>query len=96
MPETSAISLSDEPVSSGVPTSSITASNSSAADRQSALLNLLSGATGTTATQSNVGNVGTSSQQQQSSQPQIPTPPGSAPTHNEAQGKFLLEQLMTG
>ncbi|GAW06255.1 wd40 repeat-containing nuclear protein [Lentinula edodes] len=95
MPETSVISLSDEPVSSGIPTSNITASNSSAADRQSALLNLLSGATGTTATQSNVGNVGTSSQQQPS-QPQIPTPPGSAPTHSEAQGKFLLEQLMTG
>ncbi|KAJ3889320.1 hypothetical protein GG344DRAFT_51895 [Lentinula edodes] len=95
MPETSVISLSDEPVSSGIPTSNITASNSSAADRQSALLNLLSGATGTTATQTNVGNVGTSSQQQPS-QPQIPTPPGSAPTHNEAQGKFLLEQLMTG
>ncbi|KAJ3815773.1 hypothetical protein EV368DRAFT_44285 [Lentinula lateritia] len=93
MPETSVISLPDEPVSSGVPTSNITASNSSAADRQSALLNLLSGATGTTATQSNVG---TSSQQLQSSQPQIPTPPGSAPSHSEAQGKFLLEQLMTG
>ncbi|KAJ4488438.1 hypothetical protein J3R30DRAFT_3792845 [Lentinula aciculospora] len=88
------IMLSDEPISSGIATSNINASSSSAADRQSALLNLLSGATGATAAQSNVGNVGASSQQQQ--QPQIPTPPGSAPTHNEAQGKFLLEQLMTG
>ncbi|KAF9072939.1 hypothetical protein BDP27DRAFT_1360693 [Rhodocollybia butyracea] len=47
---------------------------------------------GATTAPSNVGNVGAGPQQV----PQIPTPPGSAPTHNEAQGKFLLEQLMSG
>ncbi|KAJ3840135.1 hypothetical protein F5878DRAFT_614147 [Lentinula raphanica] len=91
IPEASVMSLSDDPVSSSISTSNINPSNSSAADRQSALLNLLSGATGAPVVPSNVGNVGAGSQQ-----PQIPTPPGSAPTHNEAQGKFLLEQLMTG
>ncbi|KAJ3997522.1 hypothetical protein F5050DRAFT_1399834 [Lentinula boryana] len=90
--EAPVMSLTDEPVSSSISTSNISVPHSSAADRQSALLNLLSGATGATVAQSNVGNVGAGSQQP----PQIPTPPGSAPTHNEAQGKFLLEQLMTG
>ncbi|KIK63644.1 hypothetical protein GYMLUDRAFT_40712 [Collybiopsis luxurians FD-317 M1] len=87
----------DTPVMSDAPsvssTSNIPPSNASdrqsAADRQSALLSLLSGAT---TAPSNVGSVTAASQQP----PQIPTPPGSAPSHNEAQGKFLLEQLMTG
>lgn len=72
------------------------------ADRQNALLSLLgavsSPAASTTSitTQSMTGNV----------PQQVPTPPGSAPrvpahsahnTHNsESQGKFLLEQLMSG
>ncbi|KAJ7771739.1 hypothetical protein B0H16DRAFT_1660701 [Mycena metata] len=62
-----------------------TASN---ADRQSALLSLLGGAANARAPAPNPQ--------------QVPTPPsastrsGASPTHNEAQGKILLEQLMSG
>ncbi|KAK7023928.1 hypothetical protein R3P38DRAFT_2954957 [Favolaschia claudopus] len=65
-------------------------SNASNADRQSALLSLLSGPTNPPR-----GIVGTNPQQ-------VPTPPSASsrsnasPTHNETQGKILLEQLMSG
>ncbi|KAJ7074239.1 hypothetical protein C8F01DRAFT_1099751 [Mycena amicta] len=65
--------------------------SSSNADRQSALLSLLSGPTGTT-------------RPPPINPQQVPTPPsastrsgsGASPTHNETQGKILLEQLMSG
>lgn len=72
----------DEPISPS--------SNASAVDRQSALLSLLSGATNAP---NNIGIAGAGPQQQHT---QIPTPPGSAPSHSETQGKMLLEQLMSG
>ncbi|ESK88309.1 wd40 repeat-containing nuclear protein [Moniliophthora roreri MCA 2997] len=81
------MSIQDDPVAS--PPASI----SSISDRQSALLSLLGGPSSAPATSSS-----STSQQPQ----QIPTPPGSSqrsgasPSHNEAQGKFLLEQLMAG
>ncbi|KAF7338662.1 hypothetical protein MVEN_02092700 [Mycena venus] len=70
-----------------VPPSVSTASN---ADRQSALLSLLSGPTNPPR-----AAVGANPQQ-------VPTPPSAStrsnasPTHNETQGKILLEQLMSG
>ncbi|EEB94690.1 hypothetical protein MPER_06454, partial [Moniliophthora perniciosa FA553] len=81
------MSIQDDPVASSP------ASISSISDRQSALLSLLGGPSSAPATSSS-----STSQQPQ----QIPTPPGSSqrsgasPSHNEAQGKFLLEQLMAG
>ncbi|KAL4268655.1 Enhancer of mRNA-decapping protein 4 WD40 repeat region domain-containing protein [Pleurotus pulmonarius] len=86
-PATPSLSLSEEPVASSV--SSV--SNSTAAERQNALLSLLGNPS------SNRSNASTASQAQQ-----VPTPPGSSqrsgasPSHNETQGKILLEQLMAG
>ncbi|KAG6869084.1 hypothetical protein C0993_003404 [Termitomyces sp. T159_Od127] len=94
----SLLSLADEPISSA-------ASNTSAtnAERQNALLTLLGGGTSTM----NVCGVPVQASVPVSGpvvpQP-VPTPPGSSqrsgsggtPTHNEAQGKYLLEQLMAG
>lgn len=94
----SLLPLSDEPISPA-------ASNANAtnAERQNALLTLLGG--GTSAM--NVRGVPTQASVPASApvvpQP-VPTPPGSSqrsgsggtPTHNEAQGKYLLEQLMAG
>ncbi|KAF7295306.1 hypothetical protein MIND_01069900 [Mycena indigotica] len=63
--------------------------SSSNADRQSALLSLLGGAPATT-------------RAPPANPQQVPTPPsastrsGASPTHNETQGKILLEQLMSG
>ncbi|KAK7049242.1 hypothetical protein VNI00_005843 [Paramarasmius palmivorus] len=79
------MSIIDDPVAS--PSASI----SSISDRQSALLSLLGGPSSAQSS---------SSTTQQPTQ--VPTPPGSSqrsgasPSHNEAQGKFLLEQLMAG
>ncbi|KAF8078122.1 hypothetical protein FPV67DRAFT_1464268 [Lyophyllum atratum] len=91
---TSLLSLTDEPITSS-------ASNASAtnADRQSALLSLL-GSGPSTFNPRGVPSAGTGPAMPQ----QVPTPPGSSqrsgsgstPTHNETQGKFLLEQLMAG
>ncbi|KAJ6618338.1 hypothetical protein B0H10DRAFT_2030437 [Mycena sp. CBHHK59/15] len=82
-PSTPVMSSNDEqPPSSSV-------STSTNADRQSALLSLLGGPANPR------GPVATNPQQ-------VPTPPSSAtrsgasPTHNETQGKILLEQLMSG
>ncbi|KAF5373132.1 hypothetical protein D9758_001691 [Tetrapyrgos nigripes] len=76
------MAVSDEQVST--PTSN--------ADRQSALLSLLGGAPSAPVVPG----------PQQTQPQQMPTPPGSSqrsgasPTHNETQGKILLEQLMSG
>ncbi|KAG5342201.1 hypothetical protein C0989_004513 [Termitomyces sp. Mn162] len=90
------LSLTDEPISNT--TSNAGATN---AERQTALLSLLGGGSST------INPRGT---QAQAPAPapvvpqQVPTPPGSSqrsgtgetPTHNETQGKYLLEQLMAG
>jgi hypothetical protein len=75
--------------------------NTTNAERQSALLSLLGGAPQPPST--NARQAQPQQQTQQGSLPQqVPTPPGSSqrsdnsPAHNEAQGKFLLEQLMGG
>ncbi|KAG6832704.1 hypothetical protein H0H92_012276 [Tricholoma furcatifolium] len=86
----SLMSLTDEQASSSN-------SNSTNADRQSALLSLLSGASQPRAQQPPPAPPAPPVPQQ------VPTPPGSSqrsgsgstPTH-EAQGKYLLEQLMAG
>ncbi|TFK67911.1 hypothetical protein BDN72DRAFT_842508 [Pluteus cervinus] len=90
-PVTPAAPPVDEPIS----TPPAPSSSASAADRQSALLSLLGGPPPALASRPQPA-AGTS-------QPtQVPTPPGpaqrveSSPSHNEAQGKFLLEQLMAG
>lgn len=89
-PVTPVMSLSDEPATS----SAASAPNSTAADRQSALLSLLGGPSSSNSVRA--GAAGPSLPQQ------VPTPPGSSqrsgssPSHNEAQGKILLEQLMAG
>ncbi|CAK5279371.1 unnamed protein product [Mycena citricolor] len=81
-PATPGTSNDEQPAS----TSSVPNSN---ADRQSALLSLLSG-------QPNPRPAPPPNPQQ------VPTPPsassrsGTSPTHNETQGKILLEQLMSG
>ncbi|RDB21329.1 Uncharacterized protein C20G4.08 [Hypsizygus marmoreus] len=88
---TSLLSLTEEPIIS----SSVSNPNATNADRQSALLSLLS-APQSVNTRAGTGATGGPSMPQQ-----VPTPPGSSqrsgsgstPTHNE-QGKFLLEQLI--
>ncbi|KAF9001924.1 hypothetical protein BDQ17DRAFT_1357730 [Cyathus striatus] len=85
-PVTPLMPLSEELVSTAPPVASVT----SAADRQSTLLSLL--------------GTGVASRPTQGPAPlpqQVPTPPGSqrsntSPSHNETQGKILLEQLMAG
>jgi hypothetical protein len=91
-PVASVMSLTDEPI-----TSSASTSNATAADRQSALLSLLGGpSSASNPRNAAMGAAGSSLPQQ------VPTPPGSSqrsgssPTHNETQGKILLEQLMAG
>jgi hypothetical protein len=92
-------SLTDEPANS-----SVSALNNTAADRQSALLSLLGGPSGANARGGAVAAPPLPQQvpTQQVPTQQVPTPPGSSqrsgasPTHNEAQGKILLEQLMAG
>jgi hypothetical protein len=89
--------------------STVSAPVTTSSDRQNALLSLLGSVSNTNAT--NTPNTTTAPvpqlpqqvQQQQQQPQQIPTPPGSAsagrsvpaPT-NESQGKFLLDQLMSG
>ncbi|KAG6909845.1 hypothetical protein DXG01_015118 [Tephrocybe rancida] len=95
---TSLLSLTNEPITSS-------ASNASAtnADRQSALLSLL-GAGPSSATRGVPPPPPVPAPVAGPPVQQVPTPPGSSqrsgsgstPTHNEAQGKFLLEQLMAG
>lgn len=84
-PSSPVMSSNDEqPVSSSV-------STSTNADRQSALLSLLGPPTNPRGAAANPQNP-----------QQVPTPPsastrsGASPTHNETQGKILLEQLMSG
>ncbi|KAJ7273234.1 hypothetical protein C8J57DRAFT_1317219 [Mycena rebaudengoi] len=83
-PPSPVMSSNDEqPLSSSVSTTTTTA------DRQSALLSLLGGPG------NQRGSVGSNPQQ-------VPTPPSAStrsnasPTHNDIQGKILLEQLMSG
>lgn len=83
---TSLLSLTDEPVTSSASTTSATN-----ADRQSALLSLL-GTPSSLNVRAGTGPVAGPPMPQQ----QVPTPPGAAASQNEAQGKFLLEQLMAG
>lgn len=89
-PVTPVISTSDDPIPSS--TSATTAS-----ERQSALLSLL-GAPPTSTTNNVRPPAGAGPPLTQ----QVPTPPGPSqrsapsPTHNETQGKILLEQLMSG
>ncbi|KAG6836648.1 hypothetical protein H0H93_005478 [Arthromyces matolae] len=98
----SLLSLTDEPISSS-------ASNASGTnvDRQNALLTLLGGAAnrGVPAPAQSAPAPASAPVLPIPVQPQqIPTPPGSSqpsvsgtePSHNEAPGKFLLEQLMSG
>ncbi|KAK1224473.1 hypothetical protein PQX77_012647 [Marasmius sp. AFHP31] len=81
------MSISDDPTPQSAP-SNVSVSDS----RQSALLSLLGGP-------SSAPNQSAAASQQAQ---QIPTPPGSSqrsgtsPSHSEAQGKILLEQLMAG
>lgn len=88
-PTTSSLSLMDEPTSAN-----ISVTNSTTAERQSALLSLLGGPSST--------NTRTAAVAGPQLPQQVPTPPGSSqrsnasPTHNETQGKILLEQLMSG
>ena len=89
-PTTPSMSLIDEPghILSPVATN---------AERQSALLSLLGGSSPANNRPAQPP-VAPSLPQQQS---QIPSPPGSrksdpSPNHNEMQGKYLLEQLMSG
>lgn len=87
-PTTPSMSLADEPG----PISSPPTTTTTTTERQNALLSLL--------------GTGSSRPQAQPSTAfpqQVPTPPGSSaqrssetPPHNDAQGKFLLEQLMSG
>ncbi|KAJ7093204.1 hypothetical protein C8R44DRAFT_815841 [Mycena epipterygia] len=84
-PSTPVMSSNDEqPVSSSI-------STSTNADRQSALLSLLGPPANPRGAAANPQNP-----------QQVPTPPsastrsGASPTHNETQGKILLEQLMSG
>ncbi|KAG6879599.1 hypothetical protein C0992_000879 [Termitomyces sp. T32_za158] len=94
----SLLSLTDEPISSA-------ASNTSATntERQNALLTLLGGGTSNMNIRSVPAQASAPSSGPVVPQP-VPTPPGSSqrsgsggtPTHNETQGKYLLEQLMAG
>ncbi|KAG6854940.1 hypothetical protein C0991_009763 [Blastosporella zonata] len=103
---TSLLSLTDEPISSAASNASPTNF-----DRQSALVSLLSGGSASVnrsvplqAPAPAPAPPAPAPPAQQQQVQQIPTPPGSSqrsgsgstPTHNEAQGKFLLEQLMAG
>ncbi|KAJ7632208.1 hypothetical protein FB45DRAFT_911811 [Roridomyces roridus] len=87
-PSTPVMSSNDEQPQQ--PAASISSSSTNA-DRQSALLSLLSPPTNTRVPAAVVTNP-----------QQVPTPPSASgrsdasPTHNEAQGKILLEQLMSG
>ena len=95
-PETPTMSRSDDPAPS-----SASASTTTASDRQSALLSLLGGPSSATAA-TTTSNVRPAATAVASLPQQVPTPPGSSqrsgssPSHNEAQGKMLLEQLMAG
>lgn len=84
-------------VNAGSVTSSHSGPSHATADRQNALLSLLGAVTSPATSTTSIPNI-------QSMAPmapqQVPTPPGSAPrlppTTSESQGKFLLEQLMSG
>lgn len=81
--------MTDDSLAPGAPATVTTAS-----DRQSALLSLLSGPASSSRPALQAANVPLPTQ--------VPTPPGSSqrsnasPGHNETQGKILLEQLMAG
>jgi len=92
-PVSPAMSMSSDPLASSTSTLTTTAS-----ERQNALLSLLSNPSASS-------NPGTARPPAGAGPPlsqQVPTPPstsqrpGSSPTHNENQGKILLEQLMSG
>lgn len=88
-PTTPSMSLIDEPTT-------IVSPAATNAERQSALLSLLGGPPPTSNRPAPPPPVAPSN-----FQPQIPSPPGSRksnspPSHLEMQGKFLLEQLMSG
>ncbi|KAG5645898.1 hypothetical protein DXG03_005045 [Asterophora parasitica] len=91
-------SLTDEPIAPSISSTTTSATN---ADRQSALLSLLGGGP----VPLNPRGLPPPAAVAGPSQPQqVPTPPGSSqrshngstPTHQEVQGKYLLEQLMAG
>ncbi|KAJ7197192.1 hypothetical protein GGX14DRAFT_471760 [Mycena pura] len=82
-PATPVTSNDEQPVSSPM-------SNTTNADRQSALLSLLSSAP------ANPRTAPAPNPQQVPTPPSASTRSGASPTHNETQGKILLEQLMSG
>ncbi|KAL0947371.1 hypothetical protein HGRIS_013487 [Hohenbuehelia grisea] len=90
-PSTPSMPMIDEPLTSSA-VSSVSATTAS--ERQNALLSLL----GQPSSNANANARSAS----YSGPQQVPTPPGSSqrsgasPNHNEAQGKILLEQLMSG
>lgn len=100
-PVTPAMPLTDEPST----VSNASAPSVTAADRQSALLSLLGGPATGTAARGNANNIN-NTVPLVPAPAQVPTPPGSSQrseaspshntSHNEAQGKILLEQLMAG
>ncbi len=81
-------------VNAGSVSSSHSGPTNPASERQNALLSLLGAVTSPTSNPHNNPLMGPVPPQQ------VPTPPGSAPragqSSNESQGKFLLEQLMSG
>ncbi|KAJ7445739.1 hypothetical protein B0H11DRAFT_2086645 [Mycena galericulata] len=86
-PSTPVMSSNDEQQPQQPVSASISASSN--ADRQSALLSLLSGP-------ANPRGAAVPNPQQVPTPPSASTRSGASPTHNETQGKILLEQLMSG
>jgi hypothetical protein len=83
-------------VNAGSVSSSHSGLNHASADKQNALLSLLGAVTAPTLPTNSASTLSMASNAPQ----QVPTPPGSAPrvpaSTSESQGKFLLEQLMSG
>lgn len=97
-PTTPVVPLADDTISS-----SASVPNNSASDRQSALLSLLGAPSAASAAAARGPPPASAPAPAPAQMPQqVPTPPGSSqrsgtsPSHNETQGKILLEQLMAG